>query len=87
MKGLIGKNSGAVDEDIAAAKMLSDVTCKRLDRVHREHIAYAGERLPAGLLHHLHSIAARSDIGDDNMGPILSKPLRECLSDTVRTAR
>jgi len=43
--------------------------------------------LPAGLLDHLHSIAARSDIGNDNMGPVLSKPLRERLADTVRTAR
>jgi hypothetical protein len=45
------------------------------------------ERLPADLLDHLHGIAARSDIGNNNMSPVLSKPLRERLPDAVRPAR
>jgi hypothetical protein len=87
IEGLIGKNAGAIDEDVAATKMFSDVARKRLDRLHRGHVACAGERLPAGLLNHAHSVAARSDIGNHNMGSVLSEPLRERLPDTVRPAR
>jgi hypothetical protein len=84
---LIGKNAGAINEDVAAAEAFGDLIRKCLDRDLRGHITFAGKRVAASLLDHLHRIARRSDIGDDNVRPVLRKPLRTRLSDAVRSAR
>ena len=39
------------------------------------------------LLLHLHRISPRSDIGDDNVRPVLRQPLRKRLADAIRPAR
>ena len=87
VKRLIGKDAGAVDEDVAAAKAARDLGRKRFDRILRGDVAGAGERLPAGLLDHPCGIAARRDVGNDNVGAVLGKPLCEGLSDAVRPTR
>ena len=84
---LIGKNAGAIYEDVAAAEAFVDLTCKRPDRVLRGHVAFAGKRVAGRLLLHLHRISPRSDIGDDNVRAVLRKPLRKRLPDAVRPAR
>ena len=86
IEGLIGKNAGTVEQDIAATKMSHDVIGKRLDRVHRGYVARAGERSPPGLLDHLHGIIGLGNVGNDDVRPVLGEPFCERLPDTVRAA-
>ena len=70
-----------------AAEAFGDFVRKRLDRILRGHIAFASKCVAAGLLNHLHCIAPRSDIDDDNVRAVLRQPLRKRLADAIRPAR
>ena len=66
--------------------LLLDLGRQRRDRVLRGHVAFAGERLAAGLLDQLHGLVAGAMSAMTMCTPSSASRLRERLPDAVRRA-
>jgi hypothetical protein len=78
-----GKDTCAIDKDIAVAEASADLSGKRVDRAFRGDIAFPSEHIPPGLFDKPDGISCGKNVGNDDVSPILCKAMRECLPDII----
>lgn len=82
-----GKDTSAIDKDIAVAETGGDLCQEHVDGVFRGDIAFPGEHVPSGLFDEPDRIGCGKRVGDDDVSPILCKAMCKRLPDAARRTR